>query len=58
MISIFPFKKVNVNSRRCLKPWMTKGLIKSCNKKNRLYKNYIKSKTPHSEENIKGIRIN
>ena len=49
----FPVKKVNVNSRRHLKPWMTKGLITSCNKKNRLYKNFIRLKTPHSEEKYK-----
>ena len=32
---------------------MSKGLVKACNKKNKLYKNYIKCKTPQSEEKYK-----
>jgi hypothetical protein len=30
------------------KPWLTKSLLKSCKKKNRLYKNYLKHKTVES----------
>ena len=40
--SCFPFRIIKgkaLNSFR--KPWITKGLLKSINKKNKLYKNYI-----------------
>jgi Reverse transcriptase (RNA-dependent DNA polymerase) len=41
--SAFPMKIMNSNrneSPRC--PWITEGLLKSCKKKNKLYKKYIK----------------
>ena len=40
--SCFPFRTIKgkaLNSFR--KPWITKGLLKSIKKKNKLYKNYI-----------------
>lgn len=40
----FPFEKIHKNSRSH-KPWMTKALIKSCLKKNQLYKLYLSTKS-------------
>lgn len=42
----FPLRTINYKkyqTPRC--PWMTPGLVKSCNKKNNLYKKYIKTPT-------------
>ena len=38
----FPFKKVKVKSKN-IKPWVTKGILKSIKNKNLLYKSFIKS---------------
>ena len=41
-----PLKKCNVNRKKDpLSPWITKGLLKSINKKNKLYKKYIQIPT-------------
>ena len=40
--SCFPLKKVKFKSKS-IKPWVTKGILKSINRKNLLYKTYIKS---------------
>ena len=41
-----PPKECMVNRRKVpLSPWITKGLLKSINKKNKLYKQYMKSPT-------------
>ena len=41
-----PLKKCNVNEKKVpLSPWITKGLLKSINKKNKLYKVYLRSPT-------------
>lgn len=34
-------KKKNVNA----KPWLTKGLLKSCEKKNKLYRDFVRFQT-------------
>ena len=41
-----PLKKRTINRKKDpLSPWITKGLLKSINKKNRLYKQYLKNPT-------------
>lgn len=44
--------------KRLHQPWITAGLIKSCRRKNRLYKNFLKSKTAKSEEKYKSYKNN
>src|SRR6218665_4166876 len=42
----FPVKKMGDKHRNSLKqPWMTFGLLKSCNKKSKLYIKYLKNRT-------------
>jgi exonuclease III len=42
----FPLYQLNKRDHRTFKnPWMTKGLLKSCNKKTKLYLKYIKNPT-------------
>ena len=41
-----PLKKCIVNKKKePLSPWITKGLLKSINKKNKLYKEYLRNPT-------------
>lgn len=40
----FPLKTIHVNKEdKCKKPWITKGILKSINRKNRLYKASLKN---------------
>ncbi len=38
-------------------PWMSKGLINACKKKNALYRNFIKQKLKRQKLNRKNIKI-
>ena len=51
-----PVKKLKVKGKDNTPPWMTKSLIKSCRKKNKLYKCYIKCKTTVNENKYKRYR--
>ena len=51
-----PVKKIKVKSRDDVPPWLTKSIIKSCRKKYKLYKNYIKYKTSSTENKYKRYR--
>ena len=46
-----PLKKVNLRTSH--NPWMTKGLINACNKKNNLYKKFIKDRNEINEQRYK-----
>lgn len=47
----FPLIQLNKKNRHSFKnPWMTKGLLKSCNKKNKLYQLYIKNPTKTNKD--------
>lgn len=53
----FPIRKVNITRKRNpRKPWMTTGLIKSCIKKEKLYKLRIKHPTDQNIINYKNYR--
>ena len=46
-----PFKRITTNRRKNpIAPWITKGLVKSINTKNKLYKQYLQS--PSNERSI------
>ena len=47
----FPLKTVK-RSKRSMpqQAWMTRGLVKSCNKKSRLYKAFLQTLTPEKEK--------
>lgn len=38
----FPVKKFYINSKSILSPWITKGLLKSSRKKQKLYEKFLK----------------
>jgi exonuclease III len=46
----FPLSKVNITRKKMpRKPWMTHGLVRSCNKKEKLYKSFIKNSTSYNK---------
>ena len=49
----FPMKQIKVNGKKCIKPWFTKGLIKCCKRKNKLYKSFVKNKSIEREQKYK-----
>ena len=52
----FPLKVKVINSKSVVSPWMTKGLIKSSRKKQKLYDKYLKNKTYKNETNYKNYK--
>ena len=51
-----PVKKLTQNSKTRRKSWITKGLEKSCKKKNKLYREFLKHRTKEKEDNYKKYR--
>ena len=48
-----PLKRVKVNEVSIKKPWLTKGLINACKKKNSLYKSVLKYRTDQAKMKYK-----
>ena len=51
--SCFPLKKQTVKRGTLNKPWLSKGLLESVSKKNKLYKRYLRNPSPQNEEKYK-----
>ena len=49
----FPKKEVKIRVKDLNSPWMTKGLLKSSKKKQRLYTKFLKNKTYENENKYK-----
>ena len=49
----FPKQKIKIKQKKFNIPWMTKGLVKSPKKKQRLYKIFLKDRNPEKELNYK-----
>ena len=49
----FPKQKIKIKRKSFNSPWMTKGLVKSSKKKQRLYEKYLKNRNPVNELNYK-----
>ena len=52
----FPIKKVTTKKTVIMKPWLTKGLLKSIKKKNALYKQFLSSPTVSHKRQYKCFR--
>ena len=52
-ITVNPEKTIKIKTKNLLGPWITKGLVKSSNKKHKLYNKYLKHKTYKNECNYK-----
>ena len=51
--SCFPLKKQTVKRGTLNKPWLSKALLESIRKKNKLYKRYLRNPSPQNEEKYK-----
>ena len=53
MKSPFPKIKIKVNSKTRLSPWITRGILKSSKRKQRLYKIFLKNRNSVNKDNYK-----
>ena len=49
----FPKQKIKIKRKSFNSPWMTKGLVKSSKKKQRLYEKFLKNRNLEEELNYK-----
>ena len=49
----FPERKLEINAKNLVSPWITRGLRKSSRKKQRLYKKFLKQRNSKNEEAYK-----
>ncbi len=47
---------MNDKARNNNKPWLTKGILKSCKKKNKLYRDFVKYRTVNAENKYKAYK--
>ena len=52
-----PIKQVKVKSKYISKPWLSKGLLNACKKKNQLYRIYMKQSQRKCWMNTKDIKL-
>lgn len=53
----FPLRKATVKERRMkVNPWISKGIVKSCKHKFKLYRNFIKSPSFLQENDIYNVK--
>ena len=56
MIKLFLYKKIKIEGKSLVSPWITKGIRQSSRKKQRLYENFLKHKTTKTLENNKNYK--
>ena len=49
----FPKNKITIKTKNLLSPWMTKGLLKSSKRKQKLFDKFLKSRTYYNEQSYK-----
>ena len=52
----FPKVKIKIKTKNLLSPWITKGLLKSSKRKQKLYDKFLKHKTEINETNYKNYK--
>ena len=52
----FPKIKIQIKSKNLASPWITKGIIKSSKRKQKLYEKYLKRKTPLNNDIYKNYK--
>ena len=52
----FPKKKIKIKKKNLASPWITKGIVKSSKRKQKLYEKFLKRKTPQNEETYKNYK--
>ena len=51
-----PIKVIEIKTKILLRPWITKGIKKSSNRKQKLYENILKKKSPKNEKEYKDYK--
>ena len=54
--TFFPKEKIQIKSKNIASPWITKGIIKSSKRKQKLYEKFLKRKTHLNENNYKNYK--
>ena len=54
--TFFPKKKIQIKTKNLASPWITRGLIKSSKRKQKLYEKFLKRKSSRNEENYKNYK--
>ena len=54
--SDFPVKKIQIKLKNLASPWITKGILKSSKRKQKLYERFLKRRTPLNELNYKNFK--
>jgi hypothetical protein len=54
--SCFPLKKIKISKHKSRKPWVSKGLLKSIKRKNKLYRKYMNQPCNSNENNYKTFK--
>ena len=52
----FPKKKIQIKTKNLSSPWITREIVKSSKRKQKLDEKSLKRKTPRSEENYKNYK--
>ena len=52
----FPIKVIEIKTKNVLSPWITKGIKKSSKRKQKLYKKFLKKKSPKNEIECKDYK--
>ena len=52
----YPLTKIKIKNKNMDKPWLTKGLIICCHRKNNLYKRYVKNNCRVNDEKYKSYK--
>ena len=52
----FPKVRIKIKTKTIQNPWITKGITKSSKKKQKLYKRFLKKRTPQNEQKYKNYK--
>ena len=54
--TFFPKQKIQINPKNLASPWITKGILKSSKRKQKLYEKFLKRKSTRNEDNYKNYK--
>ena len=54
--TFFPKKKIKIKTKNLASPWITRGIVKSSKRKQKLYEKFLKRRTNRNEENYKNYK--
>ena len=54
--TFFPIKRIQIKTKNFSSPWITRGIVKSSKRKQKLYEKFLKRKTSHNENVYKNYK--